>query len=116
MLFRLLVFLSLGAAAVTCSSSFAAETRDLILVAGQSNAVGFDAAPAELPADAADKDILFWWRCGDPLPMNSTPQDRVGPRSRRSRLPNRCRRPMACPGSTETFPTPKEASVRKWVL
>lgn len=48
--------------------SFAAETRDLILVAGQSNAVGFDATPAQLPADAADKDVLFWWRCGDPPP------------------------------------------------
>src|SRR4051794_39675304 len=46
----------------------AAETRDLILVAGQSNAVGFDATPAQLPADPADKDVLFWWRCGDPPP------------------------------------------------
>lgn len=41
---------------------------DLILVAGQSNAVGFNAKPSELPADPADKDILFWWRCGDPPP------------------------------------------------
>ncbi|MBI5395389.1 MAG: hypothetical protein HZA91_08860 [Verrucomicrobia bacterium] len=47
---------------------FAAETRDLILVAGQSNAVGFDAKPSDLPADPADKDILFWWRAGDPPP------------------------------------------------
>lgn len=45
-----------------------AETRDLILVAGQSNAVGFDAYASELPADPADKDVLFWWRCGDPPP------------------------------------------------
>ena len=42
--------------------------RDLILVAGQSNAVGYDAYPEKLPADAADKDVLFWWRCGDPPP------------------------------------------------
>jgi Carbohydrate esterase, sialic acid-specific acetylesterase len=48
--------------------SKADETLDLIIVAGQSNAVGYDANPVELPADAADKNILFWWRCGDPLP------------------------------------------------
>lgn len=41
---------------------------DLYLVAGQSNAVGFDANPAQLPADPADKEILLWWRCGDPPP------------------------------------------------
>lgn len=41
---------------------------DLILIAGQSNAVGYDAAPKDLPADPADKDVLFWWRCGDPVP------------------------------------------------
>ena len=46
----------------------AAEQRDLVLVAGQSNAVGFDAYASELPADPADKDVLFWWRCGDPPP------------------------------------------------
>ena len=43
-------------------NAFAAETRDLILIAGQSNTVGFSAKPSELPADAADNDILFWWR------------------------------------------------------
>jgi hypothetical protein len=41
---------------------------DLILVAGQSNAVGYDAKPSELPADPVDKNVLFWWRCGDPPP------------------------------------------------
>lgn len=51
-----------------CQSAVAAETRDLILVAGQSNAVGYDAKPSELPANAADKDVMFWWRCGDPPP------------------------------------------------
>ncbi|NUQ66489.1 MAG: hypothetical protein HUU20_28845 [Pirellulales bacterium] len=44
------------------------DERELILVAGQSNAVGFDAYAVELPADPADKDVLFWWRCGDPPP------------------------------------------------
>ncbi len=43
-------------------------TRDLIVVAGQSNAVGFDASAGELPADAGDKEVMFWWRCGDPPP------------------------------------------------
>lgn len=44
------------------------EIRDLLIVAGQSNAVGFDAPAAELPADPSDETILFWWRCGDPPP------------------------------------------------
>lgn len=46
----------------------AAETRDLILIAGQSNAVGYDAYTSELPPDAADKEAMFWWRVGDPPP------------------------------------------------
>ncbi len=41
---------------------------DLLIVAGQSNAVGFDAKPDELPDDDADSKILFWWRTGDPPP------------------------------------------------
>lgn len=53
---------------VSLGTSPAAAQRDLILVAGQSNAVGFDAYPSELLADPADKDVLFWWRCGDPPP------------------------------------------------
>jgi len=44
------------------------EIRDLLLVAGQSNAVGFDAPAAELTTDPSDETILFWWRCGDPPP------------------------------------------------
>ena len=47
---------------------FAAETRDLILVAGQSNAVGADAYAEELPADPKDAATMFWWRVGDPPP------------------------------------------------
>ena len=45
-----------------------AETRDLILVAGQSNAVGYDADAEELPADPKDAVTMFWWRVGDPPP------------------------------------------------
>ncbi len=46
----------------------AEEVRDLVLVAGQSNAVGYDAYASELPADPGDEKVLFWWRCGDPPP------------------------------------------------
>lgn len=60
---RLLLFLSL-----IIPSLLFAETRDLILVAGQSNSVGFDAYATELPADAADREVMFWWRVGDPPP------------------------------------------------
>lgn len=45
-----------------------AESVDLLIVAGQSNAVGFDAKPGELPVDKVDNEILFWWKCGDPPP------------------------------------------------
>lgn len=48
--------------------SWSAEERDLILVAGQSNAVGYDTRPADLPADPVDESVLFWWKCGDPPP------------------------------------------------
>jgi Carbohydrate esterase, sialic acid-specific acetylesterase len=58
----------LYALCVLCGSSPAAETRDLILIAGQSNAVGYDAKPSELPVDAADKQVMFWFRAGDPPP------------------------------------------------
>lgn len=60
--------LALLALAFSCAVAAAGQKRDLILVAGQSNAVGFDAKAKELPADAVDKQILFWWRCGDPPP------------------------------------------------
>jgi hypothetical protein len=62
-----LVLLSLALFA-GCQSLHADEVRDLILVAGQSNAVGYDAYASELPAHEADKTVLFWWRCGDPPP------------------------------------------------
>ncbi len=45
-----------------------AEVRDLLLVAGQSNAVGYDAYAEELPPDPGDAQTMFWWRVGDPPP------------------------------------------------
>lgn len=63
---KLLAFLC--ALCVFCGSSAAAETRDLLLIAGQSNAVGYDAKPSELPADDADRQVMFWFRAGDPPP------------------------------------------------
>lgn len=41
---------------------------DLYLVAGQSNAVGFDAKPSDLPASELDDKVLFWFKVGDPPP------------------------------------------------
>jgi hypothetical protein len=47
---------------VGCVSLLAADeqprTLDLVIVAGQSNAVGFDARPVELPEDASDRNVL----------------------------------------------------------
>lgn len=55
--------------AATAADIHAAERIvDLILVAGQSNAVGADANPTELPHSELDKDVMFWWRTGDPPP------------------------------------------------
>ena len=48
-----------------------ANEVDLLIVAGQSNAVGYDAKPSELPKNEADREIRFWWRCGDPPPDES---------------------------------------------
>ncbi|MEI6423878.1 MAG: sialate O-acetylesterase [Lentisphaerota bacterium] len=59
---------------LTCSTLFAADSLeqktpiDVILVAGQSNAVGVNAKPGQMGTSDADKSILFWWRCGDPEP------------------------------------------------
>ncbi len=49
-------------------SLIASETRDLVILSGQSNAVGFDAVASELVKDDHDADVMFWWRCGDPPP------------------------------------------------
>lgn len=55
---------------VTCVALVAngADKRDLILIAGQSNAVGFDAKPEELPEDERDREVMFWFKVGDPPP------------------------------------------------
>ena len=58
---------TLGLALLLQALAFA-ETRDLIIVAGQSNAVGYDAYAEELPADPKDASTMFWWRVGDPPP------------------------------------------------
>ena len=50
------------------SSTASAGEVDLIIVAGQSNAVGFDTNSEKLRADSSDKKVLFWWRCGDAVP------------------------------------------------
>ncbi len=63
----MLIRLTLGLALLLQGLAFA-ETRDLILVAGQSNAVGYDAYAEELPADPKDAATMFWWRVGDPPP------------------------------------------------
>lgn len=71
LLFRLtssLLLLGLWAGCHHSGSREPAATRDLVLVAGQSNAVGFDAYASELPADPGDRDVMFWWRVGDPPP------------------------------------------------
>lgn len=54
----------------TPEPSFSGGSRvvDLLIVAGQSNAVGFDADPESLPFNSEDQHILFWWRTGDPPP------------------------------------------------
>lgn len=46
----------------------AADVVNLVIVAGQSNAVGYDASPDDLPQSVDDHKILFWWRTGDPPP------------------------------------------------
>ncbi len=56
------------ALALTLCTLLEAESRDLILVAGQSNAVGYDAYAEELPADPKDAATMFWWRVGAPPP------------------------------------------------
>ncbi len=61
-------FLILVVTWMTSHARVAADEVDLLIVAGQSNAVGYDAKPGELPPDEADPKILFWWRAGDPPP------------------------------------------------
>lgn len=67
---KTVVLLMAGFAAISASAAEpkANQPVDLLIVAGQSNAVGYDAKPGELPKDESDQKILFWWRCGDPPP------------------------------------------------
>ncbi len=62
-----------------CDFALAAETKviDLLIVAGQSNATGFDTDPAELGTDALDASIRFRFRVGDPPPDQ---HDAISPR------------------------------------
>lgn len=57
-----------GAAAAPGEAAHERAVRELIIVAGQSNAVGFDAKPSELPENAIDETVPFWFRAGDPPP------------------------------------------------
>jgi len=55
----------------TCSLASATDKTkrlDLLIVAGQSNAVGFDTDMAKLGTDELDKSIRFRFRVGDPPP------------------------------------------------
>jgi hypothetical protein len=46
----------------------AQEIYDVLLIAGQSNAVGYDAKPGDLPANPVDAQVMFWFKTGDPPP------------------------------------------------
>lgn len=66
--FRFTLLISVLASGGAGETHAAEKTVDLILVAGQSNAVGADAKPTELPASDMDRSVMFWWRTGDPPP------------------------------------------------
>lgn len=58
---------------IACFLAFEASAApplkgDLLIVAGQSNAVGYDAKPSEMGVDETDKKIMFWWKYGDHPP------------------------------------------------
>ena len=50
------------------SATEKAKSIDFLIVAGQSNATGFDTDPAKLGADELDASIRFRFRVGDPPP------------------------------------------------
>lgn len=62
--------LALAGSGVLFPAANAADLKqvDLLIVAGQSNAVGADTDPAEMLTSEADLHIMFWWKCGDPPP------------------------------------------------
>jgi hypothetical protein len=55
-----------------CAQPPQTDTYKLIILAGQSNAVGYGACADQFEPLPQDQDILFWWRVGDPP---SDPQD-----------------------------------------
>jgi hypothetical protein len=65
--FRLVLLImfttGIGPAAAAPKTSY-----DLILVAGRSNAVGYDNEPGELAESGCDREVLFRLRTGDPPP------------------------------------------------
>lgn len=62
--------LALAVFGFSVSETDAADLKqvDLLIVAGQSNAVGADTNPNEMLTSEADQHIMFWWKCGDPPP------------------------------------------------
>lgn len=67
-LLSVVFLLVVGGGCTHPGSREAGKVRDLVIVAGQSNAVGFDAYASELPPDPADAAVMLWWRVGDPPP------------------------------------------------
>lgn len=61
-----IVFVSFAVTSITSAADL--KPVDLLIVAGQSNAVGADTDPGEMLTDEADQKIMFWWKCGDPPP------------------------------------------------
>ena len=85
----------IGAFIAFCGSSWAAEADkniDLLIVAGQSNAVGFDTDPTKLDSDELDASIRFRFRIGDPPPDQ---HDSISPRDKWSVL---SAQPLGQPG------------------
>lgn len=67
---RIILAAIVALALVSDSETNAADLKqvDLLIVAGQSNAVGADTDPGEMLTSEADQHIMFWWKCGDPPP------------------------------------------------
>ena len=70
MRFVISAILALAVFGFSVSETTAADLKqvDLLIVAGQSNAVGADTDPGEMLTSEADQHIMFWWKCGDPPP------------------------------------------------
>lgn len=59
---------AIGESQVGKTSESSSKRLDILIVAGQSNSVGFDTNPAALTPDAIDASIRFRFRVGDPPP------------------------------------------------